>query len=112
MLYPSSRVLWRANSVILINGTDFRTVVPAVSLLHFPINAPVLISNHANLSEGLFREIARVNPSGNESPAQIILVGQFRSFAITSLHQRGYSTLHFNHRDPLVQSLHVAEWRK
>ncbi|WP_080837530.1 hypothetical protein [Cohnella massiliensis] len=111
MIYPSRTVSWRANSVILVSGDDFRTIVPAVSLIHFPINAPILFVNHGTLSELVWNEINRLQPAGKNVP-HVILIGEFNPSAIQQLHGRGYTTLHFHHSDPVVQSIHIAEWRK
>lgn len=112
LLYPSSEVHWRANAVILISGNDFRNIVPAISLVHFPINAPVLFSNNPMLSNELFNEIVRLKPLGKDVPAQIILVGDFSPFVIQHFHSNGFSILHFNNQDPFIQSIHVLQWRE
>lgn len=111
-LYPSDKAPWRANSVILITGDDFRLIVPGVSFVHFPVNAPVLFSNTPYLSNVLFQEILRLNPSGENSPAHVILIGEFHPDIIQQFHQYGYSTLHFHYHDPFVQSYQILRWRE
>ncbi|BCJ87912.1 cell wall-binding repeat-containing protein [Effusibacillus dendaii] len=100
------------NAVLLATGNDFRTVVPAVSLIHFPIHAMVLFSWHGDLSNQLMREINRIQPTGKNAPAAVLLVGPFTAAAIGQLHRAGYSTLHFEQNDPYVQMVHIADWRR
>lgn len=112
LLYPSSKAPWQANAVLLFSGKDFRKEVPGISLVHFPLNAPVLFSNHSIVTNELMNEIIRLKPSGNDVPAQIILIGDFHPSVIQHFHSNGYSTLHFNHHDPFVQSIHILKWRE
>jgi hypothetical protein len=112
LIYPDSQVPWKANSVILIHGGDYRTIVPSVSFIHFPFNAPILVSNAPALSKNLLDEMLRLNPAGQGVPAKVLLIGEFAPSVIHQTHQMGYSTLHFNTSDPVIQSLHIIEWRK
>jgi hypothetical protein len=111
LIYPTSHVSWRANSIIMIHGEDYRTIVPSVSLIHFPFNAPILVSNTPILSKNLVEEAMRLNPAGHGVPAKAMLIGNFSPSAMRQIHRLGYSTLHFNTPDPVIQSLHIIEWR-
>lgn len=111
MVYPSRTVSWRPNAVILASGDDFRTIVPAVSLLHFPVNAPILFLNRGVLTQSVWDEIHRLQPTGRNVP-HVFLVGSFDPSVIRQLNAGGYRTVLFNHPDPFMQSIHIAEWRK
>ena len=112
LLYPVREDPWRANSVIVVNNDHFQTVIPIVSLIHFPFNAPILISNSPYISQPVLDEIVRLKPEGKGGVPQVILAGSFNEFTVRRLHQMGFSTLQFQHQDPIVQSIHIAHWRE
>ncbi|MFY0542847.1 hypothetical protein [Brevibacillus sp. H7] len=112
LVYPSVKVSWRPNAIIVFTGTDYRPVLPAVSLVHTPINAAILYSASKSLSQEIMQEIWRLQPTGRNTPAQVFAVGPFEPEAINRLHQLGLTTLFFENKDPVLQSLHIAEWRR
>lgn len=50
LVYPSRQVFWRPRAVILAPETDAAQAAAAVPLIHFPRNAPLLLSAQEMLS--------------------------------------------------------------
>lgn|GEM_PF-2596381 len=112
LVFPSARVSWRPNAVLVVTGNDFRPAFPAVSLLHHPIHAALLYSQSPALSQRVLQEIWRLQPTGSQSPAQVIAVGPFRPDAMARLQEQGYSTLLFGNGNPVLHAVHMTQWRK
>jgi hypothetical protein len=112
LVFPSTKVSWRPNAVIVFTGNDFRSAIPAVSLVHHPIHAALLYSQSPTLSQEVLQEIWRLQPTGKHTPAHVIAVGPFQQEAIDRLHELGYTTLLFGSENPVLQSVHIAQWRK
>lgn len=58
-LYPSDTAPWRANSVILIIGNDFRLIVPGVSFVHFPVRTSLKSKQPLQMFKGCLHFIYR-----------------------------------------------------
>ena len=78
-IYPSVNVSWRPNAVILVPSDTWQYGVCASSIVHFPINAPILFSERFYLPVMILNEILRLAPTGNNVPAQVIIIGPISS---------------------------------
>jgi putative cell wall-binding protein len=81
----------RPNAVILINKDEVFDGMLATPLVHFPINAPILLTDPYNLPWETLNEIRRLSPKGH-SGIQVILVGNISTSIINQLRTAGFTS--------------------
>ncbi|MCF6092540.1 cell wall-binding repeat-containing protein [Microaerobacter geothermalis] len=112
LVYPNPEVPWRPSAIILAPVSQFHDSLTATSLVHFPINAPVLYSSSSHLTPITLGEIKRLSPMGKDLPAQIFLVGNFSSQVIKALEEEGWKTQHLNGSNFYETAVKVAIYRQ
>lgn len=83
----------KPNAVILVNKNEVFDGIAAASLVHFPIDAPILFSDGMRLNRETSAEINRLSPKGYKG-VQIILVGNLSKNIDLELNSLGYKTRH------------------
>lgn len=91
-IYPSSNVSWRPNSIILVPFDKWQYGVCASSIVHFPINAPIMFTDRNFLPPLILNEILRLSPTGQNVPAQILIIGPISSGIENALVALGFTT--------------------
>ena len=81
----------RPNAVILVNEQEVFDGIVAASLVHLPINAPILFINSRNLSERTLKDIERLSPKGYKG-IHVFLVGNISRKVSSELISHGYKT--------------------
>ena len=100
LIYPNAQVPWHANAVLLAPVEDFRVPLAANSLVHFPFNAPLLLTGKYTLDTVTVQEILRLKPAGRGLPAQVFLVGELAPWIELQVKQLGYTTLRIGAGSP------------
>jgi hypothetical protein len=94
-LYPSPYLPWRPKVAILVPDNYYPFSFMAACLVHGPFNGTFLFSPVNRLVPATIKEIIRLDPRGEDLPAQILLVGPFATAVERELEARGYKTLRF-----------------
>ncbi|MBC8061010.1 MAG: cell wall-binding repeat-containing protein [Clostridiaceae bacterium] len=111
VIYPSSKVKWRPNAVILVPLNSYHYGLLAAPLIHFPINAPLIFTNSNYLSEETFNEIIRLSPTGKNVPAKVLIVGPITKLIELQLLNAGLSTIRITGSDPIYAASEAMEFR-
>ncbi|MDF2519539.1 MAG: hypothetical protein K0R84_167 [Clostridia bacterium] len=110
-VYPDRSVEWRPNAVILAPSNTFQYALTAVPIMHFPINAPVLLTDPNSLNCELINEIKRLDPTGKNVPAKVIAVGPLSPMIKTQLDNIGYSSVRIGSADVFETAAQAMEFR-
>ena len=111
VIYPSLKVKWRPNAIILVPLTSYHYGLLASPLIHFPINAPIVFTNANYLSQETFNEITRLSPTGENVPAKILLIGPIAPIIEIQLLSAGLSTIRITGNDPIQAAGEAMEFR-
>ena len=111
VIYPSSKVEWRPNAIILVPLTSYHYGLLASPLIHFPINAPLIFTNSNYLSQETYNEIIRLSPTGKNVPAKILIVGPISPMIDLQLSNAGLSTIRITGNDPIRAASEAMEFR-
>jgi|GEM_PF-426722 len=88
----------KPNAVILINKNEVFDGIGAASLVHFPINAPILLTDGKSLNEETLNEIQRLSPKGYKG-IHVILVGNISRKVSLKLKSYGFKIHHIAGRN-------------
>ncbi|GAA3650342.1 cell wall-binding repeat-containing protein [Asaccharospora irregularis] len=97
----------KPNAVILVNKNNLFDGIASASLVHFPINAPILLTDGNNLSKKTLDEIMRLYPKGYNG-IQAILVGNISKNIENQLNKVGLTTYHIVGRNHYETACAVA----
>jgi putative cell wall-binding protein len=111
VIYPSSKVKWRPNAIILVPLTSYHYGLLASPLIHFPINAPLIFTNPNYLSQETFNEIIRLSPTGKNLPAKVLIVGPISPIIELQLLNAGLSAIRITGNDPIYAASEAMEFR-
>ncbi len=111
VIYPSSRVKWKPNAIILVPLTSYHYGLLASPLIHFPINAPLVFTNANYLSQETFNEIIRLSPTGKNVPAKILIVGPIAPIIELQLLNAGLSVIRITENNPIRAAIEAMEFR-
>lgn len=111
VIYPSSKVKWRPNAIILVPLTSYHYGLLASPLIHFPINAPLIFTNANYLLQETFNEIIRLSPTGKNVPAKILIVGPVSQIIEWQLLNAGLSAIRITGNDPIHAASEAMEFR-
>lgn len=75
IIYPSQNIDWRPHAVILVPSDTWQYGTCASSIVHFPVNAPILFTERNFMPPVIINEILRLNPSGDDVPAKVLIAG-------------------------------------
>nr|WP_300095803.1 cell wall-binding repeat-containing protein [Sedimentibacter sp.] len=112
MIYPSQDISWKPNAVILVPADKWQYSLCASSVVHFPINAPIMFSERNYLPEISIREIQRMGPTGNEVPAQVLIAGPISNSVENMLKMEGLTVYRITDEEDVYEScIHIADFR-
>ncbi|MCB2292784.1 cell wall-binding repeat-containing protein [Clostridium algoriphilum] len=111
VIYPSSKVKWRPNAIILVPFTSYHYGLLASPLIHFPINAPIVFTNANYLSQETFNEIIRLSPTGKDVPAKVLIVGPVAPIIELQLLNAGLSVIRITGNNPIRAASEAMEFR-
>lgn len=83
----------RSNAVILASSEHPLDAIAALSLVHQPIDGPVLLSSPGGLDPVVLDEVRRLAPIGAEGLAQIIIVGALGDAVEQQVTSLGFSVM-------------------
>ena len=81
----------RPKAVYLASDDIFGEAVAASPLQHFPVDAPLLLTEPNHLPDIVAEEIRRLNPSGAAGSAQVVVVGSVGEGVLAAIRQLGFS---------------------
>jgi len=111
VIYPSPKVKWRPNAIILVPLISYHYGLLAAPLIHFPINAPLVFTNENYLSQETFNEIIRLSPTGKNVPAKVLIVGPISPIIEFQLLNAGLSTIRVTGNNPIRAASEAMEFR-
>lgn len=112
LIYPSQNISWRPNAVILAPGDKWQYSLCASSVVHFPINAPIMFSERNYLPEISIKEILRMGPTGNGVPAQVLIAGPVSPSVENILKMSGLTVYRITDAEDVYQScVETADFR-
>lgn len=97
--FPSRDISWRPSSVVLVPSESYHFSYIGSSIVHFPINASFLFTRQDTLLPVTLQEIIRLEPTGKNVPAQVILVGPISQAVELELQKYGISTMRLGSSD-------------
>lgn len=100
----------KPNAVILVNENEIYEGISASSLVHFPINAPILLTDGNTLSKNTLKEILHLSPKGYKG-TQIFLVGNLSENISSQLKRAGLSTHHISGKNHYETACKILEFR-
>ena len=116
-VYPTQRVPWRPNVAILTPEDDPFPAVIASSLMHHPLNGPMLITPRDHVAPAVAAELHRLRlpgfRHGDESHLlHVLMVGRFERAAIQAVQELGYTVAALTEPDPVRLAIAVAHLRR
>lgn len=102
MVWPATNEGNRPNTVLIGIKGDWRVNLPAVSLIHYPNNGPLLYAEKDKIPVATMDEIHRLNPKGRQMNhgTQIILIGNFSNTVRNKLKQEGWKVDVIKRQEP------------
>lgn len=101
----------KPNAVILVNKDEIYDGIAAAPLVHFPINAALLLTPGNMIYRETFEEIQRLSPSGYNG-IQVFLVGNISSNVERQLNLMGYKTKHISGRNHYETACRIPAYRE
>ncbi|MCE5220560.1 MAG: cell wall-binding repeat-containing protein [Clostridium sp.] len=101
----------KPNAVILVNKKDVFDAIAATSLIHFPINASLLLIDGNSLNKETLKEIQRLSPNGYKG-IHVILVGNISKNVSSELNHYGFRTHHIAGRNHYETACMISKIRK
>ena len=101
----------KPNAVILVNKNEVFDGIAAASLVHFPINAPILFTDGNMLSQETLSEINRLSPKGYKG-IHVILVGNISRNISLVLNRSGFRTQHITGHNHFETACKISGVRK
>lgn len=98
-----------ANAVILAPTDNAALAAAATTLIHFPVDAPILLNPLGVLDQRVRAEIRRLSPQGHDSPARVFLVGPFAEAVEAEIRSLGFTTLRVGSADPVATAVAAAD---
>ena len=101
----------KPNAVILINKDEVFDGIASAPLVHFPINAPILLTDPYNLPRETLNEIRRLSPKGHNG-IQVILVGNISTNIVNQLRVIGLTSKLITGKDHYETACKIPAERK
>lgn len=95
MMRPGVAILARGD------GENYQDALAGASLIHFPRNGPVLLTEPDRLSPIVAGEILRLNPTGKNSPAQVLILGPLSESVKRDVERLGYTAFQIDGGNPI-----------
>lgn len=100
----------KPNAVILVNENEIFEGISASSLMHFPINAPILLTDGNKLNNNTLQEILRLSPKGYKG-IKVFLIGNLSKNISSELQNAGLSTHHIFGKNHYETACKILEFR-
>ncbi|WP_368487526.1 cell wall-binding repeat-containing protein [Clostridium sp. BJN0013] len=97
-------------AVILLNKNEIFDAITASSLLHHPINAPILFTERFELNRKTLDEILRLKPKGYNE-IDVILVGNLSRNIQRQLNYAGLNTYHIFGRNHYETACNIFDFK-
>jgi putative cell wall-binding protein len=101
----------KPNAVILVNRDEIFDGIAVAPLVHFPINASVLLTPGNMLYRETFEEIRRLSPKGYKG-IQVFLVGDISRNIEMQINVMGYRTRHIYGRNHYETACQIPNFRE
>jgi putative cell wall-binding protein len=101
----------KPNAVILVNKNEVFDGIAASSLVHIPIDAPILLIDGKKVSKETLLEIKRLNPKGYKG-IHVFLVGNISKNVEMQLNSSGLRTQHITGRNHYETACNILKERK
>lgn len=116
LVYPGRGVFWRPGAAVLAPEDDPLNVLAVTPLIHFPNNAPLLLTPSSHLTESVREELARLQPTGRSPrgaalPAQVYVTGPLADEVERAVSTLGLRALRVGGPDPIATAAAVARLR-
>ncbi|WP_432402487.1 cell wall-binding repeat-containing protein [Wukongibacter sp. M2B1] len=102
LIYHSTKSGNRPNSVILADKENYKFTIPSAALIHYPHNAPILLTNRNNLDDKVEKELKRLSPSNS-----VFLVGDLSKNIEKSINGLGLKPYSFISNDPIDNAINI-----
>lgn len=106
-IYHATKPGNRSNSVILADKDDYRFAIPAAALIHFPNNAPILLTDRNSLDSSVEAELKRLSPRD-----KVFLVGNLSNAIDQSVKALGLNTYSIQSSDPIENAVRIYDYLK
>lgn len=101
-IYHATKPGNRPNSVILASKDDYRFAIPAASLIHFPHNAPILLTDRDSLDKRVEMELKRLSPRD-----KVFLIGDLSNSIEQSVKSLGFNAYNILSDDPIENAVNI-----
>jgi putative cell wall-binding protein len=101
----------KPNAVILVNKDEIFDGIAAAPLVHFPINASMLLTPGNMIYRETFEEIRRLSPKGYNG-IKVFLVGNISRNIEMQLNAMGYKTKHIYGRNHYETACQIPGYRE
>jgi putative cell wall-binding protein len=101
----------KPNAIILINKNEVFDGIASSTLVHFPINAPILLTDPYNLPKETLNEIRRLSPKGHDG-IQVLLVGNISTNISNQLKVAGFTSKLITGKDHYETACKIPAERK
>lgn len=101
----------KPNAIILVNKTEVFDGIAAAPLVHFPINAPILLTEGNSLNRETLSEIQRLSPKGYNG-IQVYLVGNLLPGIAEQLRLYGFTSKAITGRNHYETACRIPAERK
>lgn len=99
------------NSIILVSDEKWQNAYAACSLIHHPINAPILFTSKYNLDIETINQIYKLNPIGYNG-IDIFIIGEISYLVDNQLNNLGFSTYRIDGSDFYQLSSNIADYQE
>lgn len=106
IIYPNKSVGWRPHAVILVPQDKWQYAACASSIVHFPINAPIMFTERYHLPFITLNEILRLDPTGEKVPGKILIIGPISQVVENQLRMAGLTTYRITNSDDVYKACH------
>lgn len=106
-IYHATKLGNRPNSVILADKDDYKFAIPAAALIHFPHNAPILLTDRNSLDNKVEVELRRLSP-----PDKVYFVGNLSASVEQSVKTLALNTSRIQSSDPIDNAVKIYDLLK
>ena len=99
------------NSIILVSDEKWQDAYAACSLIHHPINAPILFTSKYNLDMQTVNQIYKLSPIGYNG-IDIFIIGDISYLVEEQLNNLGFSTYRIGGNDFYQLSANIADYQE
>ena len=106
-IYHATKPGNRPNAVILADKDDYRFAIPAAALIHFPHNAPILLTDRNSLDKRVEMELKRLSPRD-----KVFIIGDLANSIEQSIKVLGLNTFNIPSSDPIECAVKIYNFLK